>query len=57
MAQMSDNHTAQLHRQFALVQYLYNNISEEDKERLLFDPDKTGTWSGYKHPYGFKVGR
>lgn len=44
----------QLHRQFALAQYLYNNISEEDKERLLFDPD-TGRWSGYKHPYGFKV--
>jgi hypothetical protein len=44
----------QLHRQFALAQYLYNNISEEDKERLLFDPE-TGRWSGYKHPYGFKV--
>ncbi|RDW65904.1 uncharacterized protein DSM5745_09643 [Aspergillus mulundensis] len=43
----------QLHRQFAIAQYLYNNISEEDKERLLFDPD-TGRWSGYKHPYGFK---
>ncbi|WWC64280.1 uncharacterized protein I303_106890 [Kwoniella dejecticola CBS 10117] len=46
----------QLHRQFALAQYLYNNISEEDKERLLFDPD-TGRWSGYKHPYGFKKHR
>lgn len=45
---------SQLHRQFALAQYLYNNISEEDKDRLLFDPD-TGRWSGYKHPYGFKV--
>jgi hypothetical protein len=44
----------QLHRQFALAQYLYKNISDEDKERLLFDPD-TGVWSGYKHPYGFKV--
>ncbi|KAL4908303.1 hypothetical protein BDW74DRAFT_174993 [Aspergillus multicolor] len=43
----------QLHRQFAIAQYLYNNISEEDKEKLLFDPD-TGRWSGYKHPYGFK---
>ncbi|KAL1382909.1 putative gibberellin 3-beta hydroxylase [Phyllosticta capitalensis] len=43
----------QLHRQFSLAQYLYNNISEEDKECLLFDPD-TGRWSGYKHPYGFK---
>lgn len=33
---------------------MYNHISEEDKERLLFDPE-TGVWSGYKHPYGFKV--
>ncbi|GJN83837.1 gibberellin 3-beta hydroxylase [Purpureocillium lilacinum] len=43
----------QLHRQFALAQYLYNNISEEDKQALLFHPE-TGVWSGYKHPYGFK---
>ncbi|KAI6914206.1 Clavaminate synthase-like protein [Hortaea werneckii] len=43
----------QLHRQFALAQYLYHNISAEDKDRLLFDPE-TGKWSGYKHPYGFK---
>ncbi|KAK1763686.1 hypothetical protein QBC33DRAFT_622659 [Phialemonium atrogriseum] len=44
----------QLHRQFALAQYLYNNnISHEDKERLLFNPE-TGIWSGYKYPYGFK---
>ena len=46
----------QLHRQFAIAQYLYHNISEEDKERLLFNPE-TGVWSGYKHPYGFKVSR
>lgn len=43
----------QLHHQFALAQYLHNNISEEDQERLLFHPD-TGRWAGYKHPYGFK---
>lgn len=43
----------QLHRQFAIAQYLYKNISEEDKQRLLFNPE-TGKWSGYKHPYGFK---
>ncbi|KAG5661976.1 hypothetical protein KAF25_004215 [Fusarium avenaceum] len=43
----------QLHRQFGIAQYMYNNISEEDKERLLFDPD-SGVWSGYKHPFGFK---
>ena len=45
----------QLHRQFAIAQYLYANISDEDKEKLLFHPD-TGRWAGYKHPYGFKVG-
>jgi hypothetical protein len=33
---------------------MYNNISEEDKERLLFNPE-SGVWSGYKHPFGFKV--
>lgn len=44
------SHFKQLHRQFALAQYLYKNISDEDKEHLLFDPD-TGMWSGYKHPY------
>ncbi|CED82117.1 gibberellin 3-beta [Phaffia rhodozyma] len=43
----------QLNRQFSLAQYLYDHISEEDKDRLLFDPAK-GVWSGYKHPYGFK---
>ncbi|KAJ5155756.1 hypothetical protein N7492_008559 [Penicillium capsulatum] len=37
----------------SLEQYMYHNITEEDKEYLLFDPD-TGVWSGYKHPYGFK---
>ncbi|KAJ5798620.1 gibberellin 3-beta hydroxylase [Penicillium pulvis] len=43
----------QLHRQFSLAQYLYNNISDQDKDRLIFSPE-TGVWSGYKHPYGFK---
>ncbi|KAJ5910695.1 gibberellin 3-beta hydroxylase [Penicillium tannophilum] len=43
----------QLHRQFSLAQYLYNNISDQDKDRLIFSPE-TGIWSGYKHPYGFK---
>jgi hypothetical protein len=32
---------------------MYNNISDEDKARLLFEPEN-GVWSGYKHPYGFK---
>ncbi|ODN76063.1 hypothetical protein L202_06007 [Cryptococcus amylolentus CBS 6039] len=43
----------QLHRQFSLAQYLYDNITDEDKKRLLFHPE-TGLWAGYKHPYGFK---
>lgn len=46
---------SQLHRQFSLAQYMYDNITEEDKQRLLFSPEN-GIWSGYKHPYGFKVG-
>ncbi|KAJ6444161.1 mat1-1-3 [Purpureocillium lavendulum] len=37
----------------SLEQYMYNNISEQDKQDLLFHPE-TGVWSGYKHPYGFK---
>jgi hypothetical protein len=47
---------SQLHRQFALAQYLHRNISEEDQERLLFHPETSGKWAGYKHPWGFKVG-
>ncbi|ORY28193.1 hypothetical protein BCR39DRAFT_468557 [Naematelia encephala] len=44
----------QLHRQFTLAQYLHYNISEEDQERLLFHPEISGKWAGYKHPWGFK---
>jgi hypothetical protein len=36
----------QLHRQFSLAQYLHRNISEEDKERLLWDPG-SGLFAGY----------
>ncbi|KAH0372770.1 Clavaminate synthase-like protein, partial [Aureobasidium melanogenum] len=43
----------QLHRQFSIAHYLFNNISAEDKERLLFHPS-TGRWAGWKHEYGFK---
>ncbi|KAI5195821.1 Clavaminate synthase-like protein [Aureobasidium subglaciale] len=43
----------QLHRQFSIAHYLFNNISEEDKQRLLFHPS-TGRWAGWKHEYGFK---
>ncbi|OCF53966.1 hypothetical protein L486_08541 [Kwoniella mangroviensis CBS 10435] len=43
----------QLHRQFAIAQYLHRNISEEDKERLLWDP-ATGLFAGYKPGFGWK---
>ncbi|KAK8864129.1 hypothetical protein IAR55_001375 [Kwoniella newhampshirensis] len=42
-----------LMRQFAIAQYLQTNISEEDKERLLWHPE-SGLFEGYKHPYGWK---
>ncbi|WVW85170.1 hypothetical protein I302_107208 [Kwoniella bestiolae CBS 10118] len=47
----------QLHRQFAIAQYLFRNFSDEEKQRLLFHPEEKGTWEGYKHPYGFKRDR
>ncbi|TVY68814.1 Gibberellin 20 oxidase [Lachnellula suecica] len=43
----------QLHRQFDLAQYLHANISEADKERLLWDP-ATGVFAGFKPRYGWK---
>ncbi|KAK5678872.1 hypothetical protein LTS10_008527 [Elasticomyces elasticus] len=43
----------QLHRQFDLAQYLHRNISDEDKERLLWDPS-TGMFAGFKRRYGWK---
>ncbi|KAH7369763.1 hypothetical protein BKA65DRAFT_544490 [Rhexocercosporidium sp. MPI-PUGE-AT-0058] len=43
----------QLHRQFSLAQYLHLNISEEDKERLLWDPS-TGVFAGFKPRFGWK---
>lgn len=46
--------TLQLHRHFAIAQYGFANMSDEDKQRLLFNPEATGRWAGYKHPYGFK---
>ncbi|OJI82838.1 hypothetical protein ASPTUDRAFT_125111 [Aspergillus tubingensis CBS 134.48] len=36
--------------QFALTQYLYNNISKKNEECFLFYPD-IGLWSGYKYFY------
>lgn len=43
----------QLHRQFSLAQYLHENISQEDKERLLWDPS-TGVFAGFKPRFGWK---
>lgn len=36
---------AQLQRQFDLAQYLHRNISDEDKDRLLWDP-ASGLFAG-----------
>ncbi|KAF8857022.1 Clavaminate synthase-like protein [Acephala macrosclerotiorum] len=43
----------QLHRQFSLAQFLHQNISQEDKERLLWDPS-TGLFAGFKPSFGWK---
>ncbi|KAF2112237.1 hypothetical protein BDV96DRAFT_634013 [Lophiotrema nucula] len=43
----------QLHRQFDLAQYLHSNISEEDKERLLWNP-KSGLFAGFKRKLGWQ---
>lgn len=43
----------QVRRQFDLAQYLHNNISEEDKQRLLWDPS-TGLYAGFKRRLGWK---
>ncbi|KAK3723620.1 hypothetical protein LTR37_001501 [Vermiconidia calcicola] len=43
----------QLHRQFDLAQYLHRNISDEDKERLLWNPE-TGVFAGFKRRLGWK---
>lgn len=44
---------SQLHRQFSLAQYMHSNISESDKQRLLWEPS-SGTFAGYKPPLGWK---
>ncbi len=43
----------QLHRHFSLAQYLHSNMSEADKERLLWDPS-TGLFAGFKRRMGWK---
>ncbi|KAK5115224.1 hypothetical protein LTR85_009982 [Meristemomyces frigidus] len=43
----------QLQRQFDLAQYLHRNISDEDKERLLWNP-KSGLFAGFKRRMGWK---
>ncbi|KKY25522.1 putative gibberellin 3-beta [Phaeomoniella chlamydospora] len=42
----------QLHRQFDLAQYLHRNISQADKERLLWDPS-SGLFAGFKPRTGW----
>ncbi|KAK3116790.1 hypothetical protein LTR53_002492 [Teratosphaeriaceae sp. CCFEE 6253] len=44
---------SQLQRQFDLAQYLHRNISDEDKERLLWDPS-TGIFAGFKRRFGWR---
>ncbi|KAL7418640.1 hypothetical protein Q5752_007098 [Cryptotrichosporon argae] len=44
----------QLMRQFDLGQYLHQNISEEDKERLKWNPE-AGTFAGFKRRTGWKA--
>lgn len=41
----------QLHRQFDLAQYLHQNIAEEEKRDLLWDPS-TGVFAGFKPRMG-----
>ena len=43
----------QLHRQFDLAQYLHSNISDADKERLLWNP-KSGVFAGWKRRLGWQ---
>lgn len=43
----------QLQRQFDLAQFLHRNISDEDKERLLWNP-QTGLFAGFKRRLGWK---
>ncbi|OCF57473.1 hypothetical protein L486_04931 [Kwoniella mangroviensis CBS 10435] len=44
----------QLHRQFSIARYLHRNISEEDKEKLHWDP-QGGLYAGYKPPFGWRT--
>ncbi|OWP04495.1 hypothetical protein B2J93_1354 [Marssonina coronariae] len=42
----------QLHRQFSLAQYLHSNISDEEKQSLLWDPStgrEKGKYDGIEH--------
>ncbi|WRT70965.1 uncharacterized protein IL334_007964 [Kwoniella shivajii] len=44
----------QLHRQFDIAQYLHQHISDEDKERLHWNPDESGTFAGWKPMWGWR---
>ncbi|RXK41976.1 hypothetical protein M231_00697 [Tremella mesenterica] len=43
----------QLHRQFSIGQYTYDHITEEEKERLKWNP-QGGSYAGYKAPFGWR---
>lgn len=43
----------QLQRQFDLAQYTHRNISDADKELLLWDPS-SGLFAGFKRRFGWK---
>ncbi|WVQ78698.1 hypothetical protein IAT38_000785 [Cryptococcus sp. DSM 104549] len=46
----------QVHRQFALGKYCFDNITEEEKEKLLWDPN-LGHYQGYKPRSGWGSAR
>lgn len=42
-----------LHRQFDLAQYMHANLTDEDKQKLLWNPSE-GTFAGFKPRHGWK---
>ena len=46
----------QLHRQFSIAEWLHKTVSDEDKDKLHWDP-QGGRYAGYKPPFGWRVSR
>lgn len=44
----------QVLRQFDIAQYLHEHISDEDRERLHWNPDESGTFAGWKPRFGWR---